>query len=265
MNLPEYETLALSRADDHVLVVTLNRPQVLNAINTQMGRDTLDLWSRLAADAGELRCVVLTGAGDRAFCAGGDLKQRNGMDDAAWRAQHEIFERAFVALLECPVPVIAAVNGHAFGGGLENALACDFIYASRNARFALTEVSLGIMPGGGGTQTLARALGERRAKELIMRAQVFDAQTAMGWGLVNHLSEPGQVLQDALAAAREIAANAPLSVRQAKKSIHCGLQMDIGTGYRFEIEAYNRLVLSEDRHEGVRAFNEKRKPDFKGR
>jgi enoyl-CoA hydratase/carnithine racemase len=265
MNFPDYETLALSRADDQVLVVTLNRPQVLNAINTQMGRDTLDLWSRLTADAGELRCVVLTGAGDRAFCAGGDLKQRNGMDDTAWRAQHEIFERAFVALLECPVPVIAAVNGHAFGGGLENALACDFIYASRNARFALTEVRLGIMPGGGGTQTLARALGERRAKELIMRAQAFDAQTAMDWGLVNHLSEPGQVLADALVAARDIAANAPLSVRQAKKSIHFGLQMDIGTGYRFEIEAYNRLVLSEDRHEGVRAFNEKRKPDFKGR
>jgi len=265
MTLPDYETLALSLADEQVLVVTLNRPEVLNAINTQMGRDTLDLWSRLAQDAGELRCVVLTGAGDRAFCAGGDLKQRDAMDDAAWRAQHEIFERAFVALLECPVPVIAAVNGHAFGGGLENALACDFIYASRNARFALSEVRLGIMPGGGGTQTLARAVGERRAKELIMRAQAFDAETALSWGLVNHLSEPGRVLDDALVAAREIASNAPLSVRQAKKSIHFGLQMDIGTGYRFEIEAYNRLVLSEDRHEGVRAFNEKRKPRFKGR
>jgi enoyl-CoA hydratase len=265
MDFPEYETIALSRAGDQVLVVTLNRPEVLNAINTRMGRDTLDLWTRLTEDAGDLRCVVLTGAGERAFCAGGDLKQRDGMDDAAWRAQHEIFERAFVALLECPIPVIAAVNGHAFGGGLENALACDFIYASRNARFALSEVRLGIMPGGGGTQTLARAVGERRAKELIMRAQAFDAEQAFAWGLVNHLSEPGQVLQDALVAAGEIAANAPLSVRQAKKSIHFGLQMDIATGYRLEIEAYNRLVVSEDRREGVRAFNEKRRPDFKGR
>lgn len=264
MRLPEYETLSLSVADGQVLVVTLNRPEVLNAINTQMGLDTLDLWTRLTADAGNLRCAILTGAGDRAFCAGGDLKQRNGMDDAAWRAQHEIFERAFVALLECPIPVIAAVNGHAFGGGLENALACDFVYAVRSARFALTEVRLGIMPGGGGTQTLARAVGERRAKELILRAQAFDAEQAHRWGLVNHLSEPGRVLDDALAAAREIAANAPLSVRQAKKSIHWGLQTDIATGYRFEIEAYNRLVVSEDRHEGVRAFNEKRKPQFRG-
>ena len=264
MKLPDYETLALSVVDEHVLVVTLNRPEVLNAINTQMGIDTLDLWTRLAADAGSLRCAILPGAGERAFCAGGDLKQRNGMDDAAWRAQHEIFERAFVALLECPIPVIAAVNGHAFGGGLENALACDFIYAVRTARFALTEVRLGIMPGGGGTQTLARALGERRAKELILRAQPFDAEQAHRWGLVNHLSEPGRVLDDALAAAHEIAANAPLSVRQAKKSIHYGLQTDIATAYRFEIEAYNRLVVSEDRHEGVRAFNERRKPRFKG-
>ncbi len=264
-DLPTYETLALMRVDEHILVVTLNRPDVLNAVNTQMGIDTLDLWTRLTAKPGDVRCVVLTGAGDRAFCAGGDLKQRNGMDDETWRAQHEIFERSFVALLECTVPVIAAVNGHAYGGGLENALACDFIYASRNAKFALSEVRLGIMPGGGGTQTLARALGERRAKELIMRAQAFSAEQALQWGLINHLSEPGQVLADALVAARDIATNAPLSIRQAKRSIHFGLQADIATGYRFEIEAYNRLVLSEDRHEGVRAFNEKRKPNFKGR
>ena len=263
--LPAYATLQLAFEGDHILVVTLNRPEVLNAVNTQMGLDWLDLWTRLTADAGSLRCVVLTGAGDRAFCAGGDLKQRHGMDDDAWRRQHEIFERAFVALLECPVPVIAAVNGHAYGGGLETALACDFIYASRNARFSLSEVRLGIMPGGGGTQTLARAVGERRAKELILRAQPFDAEQAFRWGLVNCLSDTGGVLEDALAAAREIAGNAPLAVRQAKKSIHWGLQSDLGTSYRFEIEAYNRLVGSEDRHEGVRAFNEKRKPDFKGR
>ncbi len=265
MNLPTYETLKTERHGAHLLVVTLNRPEVLNAINTQMGRDLLDLWTRLTADYEDTRCVVLTGAGNRAFCAGGDLKQRNGMTDVQWRQQHEIFERAFFTLLELPVPVIAAVNGHAYGGGFETALACDFIYASRNAKFALSEVRLGIMPGGGGTQNLARAVGERRAKELILRAQAFDAAQGLQWGLVNHLSEPGQVLDDALAAATEIAGNGPLAVRQAKKSIHYGLQMDLLTGSRFEIEAYNRLVSSEDRHEGVRAFNEKRKPDFKGR
>jgi enoyl-CoA hydratase/carnithine racemase len=266
MNLPTYATLTTVMAAEHVLLVTLNRPDVLNAINTQMGRDTLHLWTALAADAGDVRCVVLTGAGERAFCAGGDLKERNGMTDEQWRAQHEIFERSFMALLDVPVPVIAAVNGHAYGGGFENALACDFIYAARNANFALSETRLGIMPGGGGTQTLARAVGERRAKELILRAMPFSAEQGAQWGLVNHLSTDAKsVVADAITAASGIAANGPLSVRQAKKSIHFGLQGDLRTGYRFEIEAYNRLVSSEDRHEGVRAFNEKRKPQFKGR
>lgn len=257
-------TLQLTTPAPHLLLVTLNRPAVLNAINTRMGEELLALWTRLTAEPGELRCVLLTGAGERAFCAGGDLKERHGMTDAAWRAQHEIFERAFFALLDMTVPVIAAVNGHAYGGGLETALACDFIYADVNAKFALSETRLGIMPGGGGTQNLARAVGERRAKELILRAQTFSAEQAAAWGLVNHVSAPGQVLADALMAAGHIAANGPLAVRQAKKAIHFGLQGDLRTGCRFEIEAYNRLVSSEDRHEGVRAFNEKRPPQFKG-
>ncbi len=264
MTLPQYETLAIEQRGGHVLLVALNRPAALNAINTQMGRDTLDLWTRLTAEPGDTRCVVLTGAGERAFCAGGDLKERNGMTDEAWRAQHEIFERGFMALLECTVPVIAAVNGHAYGGGLETALACDFIYASSNARFALSEVRLGIMPGGG-TQNLPRAVGERRAKELILTATAFSAEDALAWGLVNRVCSPENLLDEALDAATAIAGNAPLSVRQAKKSIHYGLQMDLLTGSRFEIEAYNRLVTTEDRLEGVRAFNEKRKPSFRGR
>ena len=174
MNLPQYETLQIERDGAQVLVATLNRPQVLNALNTQMGREQLDLWTRLGAEPGEIRCVVLTGSGERAFCAGADLKEREGMTDAQWRVQHEIFERAFTALIECPLPVIAALNGHAFGGGLEMALCCDFIYAAKNARFALPEVRLGIMPGGMGTQNLARAVGERRAKELILGARQFN-------------------------------------------------------------------------------------------
>lgn len=257
-------TLQLSEPSPHVLLVTLNRPEVLNAINTRMGEALLALWTGLVAEPGTHRCVVLTGAGDRAFCAGGDLKERHGMSDAQWRAQHEIFERAFFALLDVPVPVIAALNGHAYGGGLETALACDFIYAVQGAKLALSETRLGIMPGGGGTQTLARAVGERRAKELILRAQAFSAEQGAAWGLVNHVSAPGQVLADALAAAEAIAANGPLAVRQAKKSIHFGLQGDLRTGCRYEIEAYNRLVSSADRHEGVRAFNEKRAPRFTG-
>ncbi len=265
MTLPTFETLLVEQPEDHLLLVTLNRPQAMNAITTQMGHDLLALWTWLTAGAHDIRCALLTGAGDRAFCAGGDLKERHGMTDATWQAQHELFERGFMTLLECPVPVIAAVNGYAYGGGLETALGCDFIYASSSARFALSEVRLGIMPGGGGTQTLARAVGERRAKELIMRAMPFDAAQAERWGLVNRVCEPASLMSEAMAAAREIAGNAPLSTRQAKKSIHYGLQGDLLTGYRFEIEAYNRLVRSEDRHEGVRAFNEKRKPVFKGR
>lgn len=265
MSFPRYATLTVAPEGEHVLVVTLNRPEVLNAINTQMGRDLGDLWRRLVDEPDAARCIVLTGAGDRAFCAGGDLKERDGMTDEAWRAQHEIFERAFLGLMECPVPVIAAVNGHAFGGGCETALACDFIYALRGARFAQTEVRIGIMPGGGGTQTLPRAVGERRAKEIILTARPFTAEEAYEWGLVNRLCEPGRTLPEALETARAIAENGPLSVRQAKKSIHYGLQMDLVTGYRFEIEAYNRLVDTEDRREGVRAFNEKRKPVFRGK
>jgi enoyl-CoA hydratase/carnithine racemase len=260
-----YKTLEVKPYGENILVVTLNRPEVRNAINTQMGHDQLDLWSRLTAEPGSLRAVVLTGAGERAFCAGGDLKERDGMTPAAWQAQHELFERAFVALVECTVPVIAAVNGHAFGGGLEMALCCDFAYGVPNARFALSEVSLGIMPGGMGTQNLPRAVGERRAKELILTARPFSAAEALEWGILNRLCEPGKLLDEALATAQAIAANAPLSVRQAKKSIHYGLQMDLLTGYRFEIEAYNRLVDTEDRREGVKAFNEKRKPNFEGK
>jgi enoyl-CoA hydratase len=259
-----YETLAIDLTA-HVLTVTLNRPAALNAISTQMGHDLLDLWTRLDAEPDTARCVVLTGSGDRAFCAGGDLKERNGMSDDDWRRQHELFERAFLALVTCPIPVIAAANGHAFGGGLETALGCDFIYAAKGARFALSEVRLGIMPGGGGTQTLARAVGERRAKEIILTAAPFSAEEGLAWGAFNQIFEPADVLAAATATATTIAGNAPLSTRQAKRSIHYGLQTDLVTGYRFEIEAYNRLVTTADRHEGVRAFNEKRPPAFEGR
>jgi len=262
--LPVYETIQVEQRGEHALIATMNRPQALNAINTQMGHDWLDLWTRLSVAPANIRCVILTGAGDRAFCAGGDLKERHGMTNQQWQRQHELMERAFMTLLDCTVPVIAAVNGHAYGGGCETALACDFIYASRNARFALSEVTLGIMPGGGGTQTLARAVGERRAKELVMSARPFTSDQACEWGMVNRVFDThAELLEAAVATANEIAGNAPLSIRQVKKSIHFGLQADLMTGYRFELEAYNRLVPTEDRLEGVRAFNEKRKPVFR--
>jgi len=265
MMLPQYETLALESPAAHVLLVRLNRPEVRNAFNTAMGRELLDLWTRLTEDSGDYRCAVITGAGDQAFCAGADLKERKGMTREGWRAQHELYERAFWALGDLPLPIIAAVNGPAYAGGLELALMCDFIYAVRTARFALTEVSLGIIPGAGGTQNLPRAVGERRAKEIILTARPFSAEDGYAWGLVNRLCEPGEVLTAALDTAAAIAGNAPLATRQAKKSIRYGGQMEIRTAYRFEVEAYNQLVDTDDRREGILAFNEKRKPQFKGK
>lgn len=260
-----YETILTDTPQDGVLRVTLNRPEAANAFNTTMMRELLDLWSGLAARADTPRCIVLTGAGTRAFCAGADLKERNGMSDAQWMAQHDIIERQYEALINCPVPVIAAVSGHAFAGGLEMMLACDFAYAVKDARFALTEVTLGIMPGAGGTQTLARAAGERRAKEIILTGKPFSAADALDWGIVNALYEPDALAAAALATAAQIAANAPLAVREARRSIHGGLQLGLEGGMRFEIDCYNRLVPTEDRREGIRAFNEKRKPQFRGR
>ena len=260
-----YETILTDNPQPHVLRVTLNRPAVANAFNTAMARELLDLWGGLAATDDPPRCAVLTGAGTRAFCAGADLKERNGMSEAQWMAQHDIIERQFAALINCPIPVIAAANGHAFAGGLEMLLGCDFAYAVKNARFALTEVTLGLMPGAGGTQTLPRIAGEKRAKEIILTGQPFGAAEALDWGIVNALYEPDALMPAALATAAQIAANAPVAVREARRSIHGGLHMRLDDGMRYEIECYNRLVPTEDRREGIAAFNEKRKPQFKGR
>jgi enoyl-CoA hydratase len=261
----DFETITVERRDNDILLVTLNRPEAANALNTQMGLDLMELFEHLSIDLEGLRAAILTGQGSKAFCAGGDLKQRNGMTDEAWQAQHLIFERMLRAILACPIPVIAAVNGAAFGGGCEIACAADFVYASTDARFALTEVTLGIMPGAGGTQTLTRAVGERRAKELILSGLPFSALEAEAWGLVNRVLPQEQLLEATFAIAARIAGNGPISVRQAKQAIHRGLQMSLADGLAFEIEAYNRLVPTEDRREGVLAFNERRKPNFQGR
>jgi len=261
----EFETLELRRVDRYVLMVVLNRPAASNAMNTQMGLDLTRVFERFQLETGDVRCIVLTAQGEKAFCAGGDLKERREMTDEAWAAQHAIFEKMLRALIDCPLPVIAAVNGAAYGGGCEIAGACDFAYASSSARFALTEVTLGIMPGAGGTQTLPRAVGERRGKEIVLTGEPFSADEAREWGLINKVVPPEALHEEVLAVARKIAGNAPISVRQAKQSIHRGLQMSLRDGLAFEIEAYNRMVPTEDRREGVLAFNERRKPEFKGR
>ena len=180
-----YETLELERLDPTLLVIRMNRPAAANAMNTQMGLDLMTIFETLQIQQDGLRCVVLTGTGERAFCAGGDLVERRTMSDVQWQAQHAIFERMVRAVINCPLPLVAAVNGAAVGGGCEIAAACDFVYAARHARFALTEVTLGIMPGAGGTQNLARAVGTRRQMSgifgLVRRdgAPVADALATM--------------------------------------------------------------------------------------
>jgi enoyl-CoA hydratase/carnithine racemase len=260
-----YNTLQISEPQTHTLLVTLNRPEIANAMNTQMGIDLLVLFDSINAAPNKQRCIVLTGAGPRAFCAGGDLKERLGMTDQQWQDQHLIFERAIRAIIQCPVPTIAAVNGAAYAGGMEIALCADFIYAADHARFALTEVTLGIMPGAGGTQNLPRAVGARRAKEILLTGKPFTAQQGFELGMVNRICKADTLLNEALETAGTIAANAPISTRQIKQSVNYGLNMDLASGMMFEIEAYNRMVPTEDRREGIRAFNEKRKPDFQGR
>jgi len=262
--MSRHAALRLEEKPNDVLLATLDRPEVANAFDTGAALELCELFEPFQAEQ-RYRCVVVTGAGDRAFCAGADLKERNTLSDAQWRSQHETFERMFRAVRDCPVPVIAAVNGAAYAGGLELVLHCDFAYASASAKFALTEVSLGIMPGGGGTQTLPRVVGERRAKELILAARPFSAEEALAWGVVNRLCPPGRVVAEALEAAGRIAALAPLAVRQAKRAMREGLHRDLASAMQIEIDAYNRLVGTEDRREGLRAFNEKRKPKFSGR
>ena len=262
---PTYRHLRLTRpAGGHVLIVELARPEALNAMNTGMGEDLLSCFRGPAA-AADVRAVVLTGAGDRAFCVGGDLKEREGMTDEAWRAQHVIFEQAGAALLRCPAPVVAAVEGYALGGGCELALLADFIVAGESAVFALPEVTRGIFPGIGGTQLLPRVVGTPLAKELIFTGRRVEAAEARAIGLVNHLVPRGQARARALDIAATIAENGPIAVRQAKKAIAYGSETDLETAMVLAIEAYNATVVTEDRLEGVRAFNEKRKPRFTGR
>jgi enoyl-CoA hydratase len=259
------KTILVEHPQEHTVLVTLNRPEVANAMNTQMGLDLLEVFDGFCSAPNKQRCIVLTGAGGKAFCGGGDLKQRNGMTDEQWQDQHLIFERMIRAAIDCPVPIIAAVNGAAYAGGMEVALCADFIYATENARFALTEVTLGIMPGAGGTQNLPRAVGARRAKEILLTGRPFSVQQAFDWGMVNRICSAETLVAEALETAAVIAANAPISTRQIKQSVNMGLNTDLQTGMMFEIEAYNRMIPTDDRREGILAFNEKRKPIYKGR
>ncbi len=256
--------LKIENLENHLILITLNRPEASNAFNTIMAQELIIFFEEIAVSKVNTRVVIITGAGVKAFCAGGDLKERKEMTDNEWETQHLIFERMIRAILSCPIPIIAAVNGAAFGGGCELATACDFIYATETAKFAQPETTLGIIPGAGGTQNLSRAIGERRAKEIIYAGSAFSAKEGMAWGLVNAVFTEDKLLAETLKVAKKIAKNAPIAIRQAKLAVHQGLQMALSSGLAFEIEAYKRTIPTDDRREGVNAFNEKRVPKFTG-
>ena len=251
--------------ENGLAMLTLNRPAAANAFDTRMGEELRGFWKGLLDDPDDVRCVVVTGAGDRAFCAGADLKERRKMSDKDWRRQHAIFEEAFYAMMDCPIPVIAAVNGAAFGGGCEMVLAADFAYAADSARFGLTETTLGIIPGVGGTQNLPRACGVRRAKEIILTGLPFDAAQALEWGIVNRVVPARSLMLVTLDTGRRIAANAPIAVRAAKEALSRAPDLPLRKGLEVEIKCYRRTIETEDRREGMLAFNEKRNPVYRGK
>lgn len=259
------DRLRLSELGSGVVTVTLNRAEAMNAFDTAMAEDMLAVFGTTLRRRDDIRAVVLTGAGERAFSVGADLKERAGMSNDDWRQQHALFRDAFESLWTFPWPVIAAVRGYALGGGCELALAADFIYAAETAVFGLPEITLGIMPGAGGTQLLPRTVGSRRAKELIFSGERFSAREAHDWGLVNALYPPGDELIAALAMAQQIAANAPLAIQGAKRTMDRGMDAPLQVGLSLEVSVHQRLSASEDRAEGVLAFNEKRTPEWKFR
>ncbi len=258
------ETLELHKPCEHVLQVTLNRPKVYNAINDVMMHDLYELWHELSQDNDGIRCVVLTGSGTKAFCAGADLKQRNNITMDEWREQHAILEKAAVAMYQCPIPIISAVNGAAFGGGLELVLLSDIAYACRAATFGQSEVKLGLIPGMMGTQLLSQAVGWRRAKKLLLTGETFTAKQACEWGLIEQVTTAKALVETALETANQIASNGPLAVQAAKRAMHKGLGNPLIDAYLTEIAEYNKVLKTSDLQEGIAAFNEKRAAEFFG-
>jgi enoyl-CoA hydratase/carnithine racemase len=254
----------LLERQDHLAHVILNRPEVLNAINNELATDLSEVCDALVGDP-EVWLIILRGAGERAFSAGADLKARRDMTPEQWSAQRTLFRSMFEKLRSLPQPMIAAVHGFALGGGTELAMLADIIVASDEAVFGLTEVSLGIIPGGGGTQNLARLIGRNRAKELIFAARRITAHEALGLGLVNRVVPRAELLSTTVGLAEEILRNSPFAIRQAKWAIDQGVDLPLEQGFAREHEAYLRAIASEDRLEGIAAFNEKRPPRFSGR
>jgi enoyl-CoA hydratase/carnithine racemase len=248
---------------DHVVVLSLNRPDVRNAIDDALLDALLAAVGRLAADA-DARAVVLAGAGVAAFSAGMDLRERAGFSDEQLAEQHERIVALTTGLTELPMPTIAAVEGFCLAGGFELALACDLIVASREAVFGLPETRVGIFPGGGAARLLTWAVGAPRARDLILTGRRLSGEEAEAWGIVARGVLPGGALDGALALAADLAAAAPLGLREAKRAIGAA-HPSLRDGQAAEDAMYDVVVRSADRREGFRAFVEKRPPRFEGR
>jgi enoyl-CoA hydratase/carnithine racemase len=246
-----------------VAVVELHRPDALNAISTQLATELADVMGAIAVDA-EVRAVVLAGAGDRAFCVGADLKERNALDDDGFAAQRVVFRAAFASVRALPQPAVAAVHGFALGGGLELALSCDVIVAEDAAVVGLPEVSLGLVPGGGGTQLALRRLGPGRAADVVLTGRRIPAVEALDLGLVDRVVPAGSARAAATDVARQIAENSPVATRAAKRALRDGWSLDEAAAMDVEDVAWRTAAFSADRQEGIAAFNEKRRPSWPG-
>jgi enoyl-CoA hydratase/carnithine racemase len=246
---------------DGVATVTLDRPEALNAISTELALALGGAVEPLATD-GSVRAVVLAAAGERAFCAGADLRQRAGFDDHGWFVQREAFRRGFTAVRRCPLPTVAAVFGFALGGGAELALSCDLVVAADDAVFGLPEVRLGLVPAGGGTQLLVRRVGRSVAKDLVLTGRRVDAAEALRLGLADRVVPRAELPTAARALAAEIAGNSPVAVRLAKWAVDLGADLALEAGMEVEDQAWRRAILSDDRREGIAAFTERREPHW---
>jgi enoyl-CoA hydratase len=247
-----------------VATVTVNRPQALNALDAATLQALLEAFTTLGQTAA-VRCVILTGAGEKAFVAGGDIKAMAAFTPRQARAFAELGHRVGDLIEGLHAPVIAAVNGYALGGGCELALACDFIYAARTAKFGQPEVNLGVIPGFGGTQRLTRRVGIARARELCYSGVVIDAEEAARIGLVNSVIEPADLMSRARAVAEQIASRAPLAVADTKRAIRQGADLPLAAAHELERQLFAALFATEDQREGMRAFAEKRPAKWTGR
>jgi enoyl-CoA hydratase/carnithine racemase len=254
-------TVELGRPAAHVAELIMNRPEALNALSTNQVRRIGDAANQLAADD-QVSVVIISSALERAFCVGADLKERRGVSNDDLLRQRQPFQEAFGALRAVPVPMIAAVEGFALGGGCELALCCDLIIASATATFGLPEVGLGLIPGEGGTQLLPRRIGLNKATDLVLTGRRVDAEEAQQLGLADRLVPEGAARSSALALAQQIAAKSPVSLRAAKRALRQGIDVDLLTGLEIEDKAWQEAAFSADRLEGIEAFNVRRTPHW---